>query len=274
MVTTKKIGKLKIALFSFDVIWEHPSENLVIFETIISDFYKCLSSSELPDILIFPEMFSSGFSLRVHSAEGMNGLSYGWCKNIAIKYNTAVVTSIAIKENDMLFNRCFFIRPDVISGEDVYYDKRHLFRMAGEDENFTAGCRKVITTYKGWNICLNVCYDLRFPVWSRNVNREYDLLINVANWPKRRENVLNPLLRARAIENQAYVAFCNRAGFDPNAEYVGESEVFDFNGNSIRSTYNINGVNVSVSVLSSSELYKYRNKFPVWMDEDSFTVVK
>ena len=273
MVTTKKIGKLKIALFSFDVIWEHPSENLVIFETIISDFYKCLSSSELPDILIFPEMFSSGFSLRVHSAEGMNGLSYGWCKHIAMKYNTAVVTSISIRENDKLFNRCFFIRPDVIGGNDVYYDKRHLFRMAGENENFTAGDRKVITTYRGWNICMNVCYDLRFPVWSRNVNREYDLLINVANWPNKRENVLEPLLRARAVENQAYVAFCNRAGSDPSAEYSGESEVFDFNGSSISSTYNINGVNVSVSVLNSAQLYKYRNKFPVWRDEDSFTII-
>jgi len=270
----EKIGNLKIALFSFDVLWERPSENIKIFEIIISDFYKKLSSSEFPDVLIFPEMFSSGFSLRVHSAEGMNGLSYAWCKNIAIEYNTAVVTSILIKENNKLFNRCFFISPDVISGRDLYYDKRHLFRMAGEDENFTAGNKKVIANYRGWNICLSVCYDLRFPVWSRNVNQEYDLLINVANWPSKRENVLDPLLRARAIENQSYVALCNRSGRDPNAEYLGKSLVFDFNGNSIISRYNIDGITVGVSVLNCSELYKYRNEFPVWKDEDSFTIVK
>ncbi len=195
---------LRISMIQSHIIWEDREENLGYYGELLRRV------SGRTDLAVLPETFTTGFSMDVEKqADTMDGRTVPTIKEWAKKYKLAVAGSFIAKDNGKFYNRAFFITPE---GEEYYYDKRHLFRMAEEDKHFSAGDKRLIVPYKGWNICLQVCYDLRFPVWSRNVNNEYDLLIYVANWPEARKKAWKALLHARAIENMAYVCGVNRVG--------------------------------------------------------------
>ena len=177
--------------------------------------------------------------------------------------------SFIAKDNGKFYNRAFFITPE---GEEHYYDKRHLFRMAEEDKHFSAGDKRLIVPYKGWNICLQVCYDLRFPVWSRNVNNEYDLLIYVANWPEARKKAWKALLHARAIENMAYVCGVNRVGVDGKGFlFRGDSMIYNAKGKKLADAGKREEI-TRTCTLKKSELDEFRAKFPAWKDADGFGI--
>lgn len=256
---------LRISMIQSHIIWEDRDENLGYYGELLRRV------SGKTDIAVFPETFTTGFSMEVERlADTMEGFTISAIKGWASKYNLAVAGSFIAKENEKYFNRAFFITPE---GEEYYYDKRHLFRMAGEDEHFTAGDKRTIITYKGWNICLQVCYDLRFPLWSRNVNNEYDLLIYVANWPEPRKKVWKALLPARAIENMAYVCGVNRVGIDGKGfTYRGDSMIFSPKGKKLADAGKREEI-TRTCTLSKSELEELRAKFPVWKDADAFSIL-
>lgn len=212
-----------VSLIQAPLVWENPSENRLYFEQ------KIKAISQHTDLIVLPEMFTSGFTMNPqHVAETMQGDTISWLIELAKAKNAAITGSLVIQEKEHFFNRMAFVFP---SGKAEYYDKRHLFTLAGEEKVYQPGKEKKIIEYKNWKICLQVCYDLRFPVFARNTE-DYDLLIYVANWPKVRTNAWNILLKARAVENLAYVVGVNRIGFDDNQhEYVGHSQVIDELGN-------------------------------------------
>lgn len=265
-----------ITLCSTDVIWENKGENFKQLDSLLSSLdYKS-------DVIVFPEMFSTGFTMNTSLAEDMNGESIIWLKQTAEKYGTALVASVPFKEmgkegEQSIYNRAFFVFPN---GEYVYYDKRHLFRMGLENRFYLPGNERTIVEYLGVRFAINICYDLRFPVWSRNVENEYDVLINVANFPISRLQVIDPLVRARAIENMAYVAFVNRAGKDPECEYAPCSLFVDYKGNKTgeeRWLHNPfssekNGIQIIKGEIDLEPLKKFREKFPAWNDADHFTI--
>ena len=202
-------------------------------------------------------------------ADTMDGATIPTIKGWAKKYKLAVAGSFIAKEDGKFFNRAFFVTPE---GETYLYDKRHLFRMAGEDRHFTAGDKRTIVRYKDWNICLQVCYDLRFPVWSRNVNNEYDLLIYVANWPEARKKVWKTLLQARAMENMAYVCGVNRVGIDGKGfVYRGDSMIFSPKGKKLADAGKREEV-TRTCTLTRADLEELRGKFPAWKDADMFEI--
>jgi len=217
------------------------------------------------DVILLPEMFSTGFSMDVHSlAETTHGKAFRWMLSKAEQYNAAITGSIIYTENNKFYNRLFWINPD---GKWFSYDKRHLFSMGKEDLYFEKGNQKLIVEYKGWRICPLICYDLRFPVWARN-NHEYDLLIYIANWPAARTHVWNILLRARAIENQCFVAGINRVGMDgENINYIGESCVINSKGNLECGTYDSSEQIINCKI-NLKDLLDFRKKFPVLDDAD------
>nr|WP_199001636.1 amidohydrolase [Flavobacterium sp. ASV13] len=214
---------MKIALIQSDLHWEDASVNRKSFESKINQIDSSVN------LVVLPEMFSTGFTMNASAvAELMDGETVLWLQAIAKQKNFAITGSLIVVENEKYYNRMLFVFP---SGEIQYYNKRHLFSFAGEDKFYTAGNDKVIVEYLGWKICLQICYDLRFPVFARNVEN-YDLLLYVANWPKVRTNAWDSLLKARAIENLSYVVGVNRIGLDANNyEHVGHSQVVDFLGN-------------------------------------------
>ena len=220
------------------------------------------------EIVVLPEMFSTGFTMKSRElAEPVSGITVRILKELAADFQLALCGSFICSERSNYYNRAFFITPE---GEEFYYDKRHLFRMGNEAEYFSAGNNKLIISYRGWNICLLVCYDLRFPVWSRNVNNEYDLLIYVASWPQARRLAWDTLLCARALENMCYVCGVNRIGVDGNKLiYNGGSVVFSAKGEVLASVPDgEEGIEtVSLSLISLQQL---RDKFPVWKDADAF----
>ncbi len=222
------------------------------------------------EIAVLPEMFSTGFSMRSRElAEPLSGTTVRMLKELADEYRLALCGSFICSERGNCYNRAFFITPE---GEAYYYDKHHLFRMGNEAEHFSAGSDKLIVSYRGWNICLLVCYDLRFPVWSRNVGNEYDLLIYVANWPQTRRSVWDTLLCARALENICYVCGVNRVGTDGNKlTYNGGSVVFSAKGEALASVPDGEEGIETVS-LSLTALRQLRDKFPVWKDADAFRI--
>ena len=222
------------------------------------------------EIVVLPEMFSTGFSMRSRElAEPLSGTTVRMLKELADEYRLALCGSFICSERGNCYNRAFFITPE---GEAYYYDKHHLFRMGNEAEHFSAGSDKLIVSYRGWNICLLVCYDLRFPVWSRNVGNEYDLLIYVANWPQARRSAWDTLLCARALENICYVCGVNRVGTDGNKlTYNGGSVVFSARGETL--TFVPDGEEgVETVSLSLTALRQLRDKFPVWKDADAFRI--
>lgn len=260
---------LKLALFPMNICWDNISSNLLE----ISESVKSLD--EDTDILVLPETFSTGFPIgktleEVRTiAETTQEPTLGLLKKISKERNVAICGSYIAADNDAISNRAFFMMPD---GETAFADKRHLFTMAAEDKIFKNGDSRLSVEFKGWNISMIVCYDIRFPVWCRNVDNEYDLLIAVANWPEVRVDAWNKLLPARAIENEAYVCGVDCSGTDNKGfRYDGSSEVYDFKGKPVAQTRD-NSIDFPFiySNLSLDKLRSFREKFPAWKDADRF----
>lgn len=255
---------MKIALIQAELIWENPEANRVYFED------KVNAISDDVNLIVLPEMFTTGFTMnQTKVAESMQGKTVVWMQNLAKAKNAAITGSVVIKDQANYYNRMLFVFP---SGEIKFYDKRHLFTLAGEDEVYTAGDSKLIVDYLGWKICLFVCYDLRFPVFSRNVGTEYDLLLYVASWPKTRIKAWDTLLAARAIENMSYVVAVNRIGLDANGyEYIGHSQVIDMLGDPVVAPFETEGV--YVTTVDRENLIGTRAKLNFLNDQDNFEII-
>jgi predicted amidohydrolase len=251
--------------------WEKVDLNLKHIDKLLQGL------SPSTHLTVLPEMFSTGFSMRVELAETMEGKTVSWLKEAAARYNTCIAGSAIISDKGEVYNRLLFAYPD---GRIDWYDKRHLFRMANEHDYFAAGNSKLIVNCHGWKINLQVCYDLRFPVWSRNTyhfdeNKKlvaaYDAMIYVANWPAVRISAWDVLLQARAIENQSYVIGVNRVGTDGNGiEYNGHSVVIDPKG-MVALQAKEGEETLKRVTLSYKELSDFRRKFPVGLDADTLT---
>lgn len=254
---------LRISMIQAHIIWEDRKENLSYYGELIRRV------KGKTDLVVLPETFTTGFSMEPSRlADSCDGETVATLKEWSSSYNMAIIGSFIAEENGRYFNRAFFVNGDEIT----FYDKHHLFRMAGENNVYTPGEKRVVVNYKGWNICLQVCYDLRFPVWSRNVGNEYDLLVYVANWPEARRKVWKPLLQARAIENMAYVCGVNRVGIDGKGfTYKGDSVVYSPKGKKIADAGKREET-TRTCVLSAKEIESFREKFPAWKDADDFTL--
>lgn len=254
-------SKLNIGLVQFDVSWERPDLNMQHIESLVADHHDF-------DLLLLPEMWSSGFTMTPETAsEPDQGPALEWMVLKAKQWDTAIAGSISVSDGISYFNRFYCAWPD---GHIVHYDKKHLFSYGKEDEHYTPGQTRVQLEIKGWKIRPIICYDLRFPVWCRN-NDNYDLLVVVANWPIPRIHHWDTLLRARAIENQCFVAAVNRIGEDATGlQYNGHSSIYTMNG--------LDGLimddNEAVGRLSldKNELISYRNQFRFLQDKDTFTI--
>jgi predicted amidohydrolase len=254
---------MKVALVQLPLVWEDPKSNRVNIEQKIN----AIESGT--DLIVLPEMFTTGFTMQPERvAETMNGETIQWMQSLAKAKNAAITGSLIIVEEGKYYNRLVFVFP---TGEIQQYDKRHLFTLAGEDGVFTSGTSKVVIEYKGWKICPLICYDLRFPVFSRNTEN-YDLLIYVANWPKTRINAWDTLLQARAIENMSYTIGVNRLGVDDNnLEYVGHSQVVDYLGNLVIEPQTTEGV--FITELDKDSLRETRKKLNFLKDQDLFKLL-
>lgn len=253
---------MKVVLIQTDIIWEDAEQNRKNFEAKINTI-----ASDV-DLIVLPEMFTTGFSMHPKAiTETMEGNSVSWLKKLAKSKNTAIVGSLIIKENNKFFNRLVFVFPNE---EIQYYNKRHLFSLAGEEKVYETGREKLIIEYRGWKICPLICYDLRFPVFSRNVE-DYDLLLYVANWPTARINAWDALLKARAIENMCYTIGVNRIGEDGNNHpYPGHSQLIDFLGNTILEPNEKDSI--LIARLDKNQLIETRKKFGFLNDQDSFEI--
>lgn len=234
---------------------------------------KINSISGKTEIIVLPEMFSTGFSMNpAPFAEGMDGETVQWMKKVAAEKKVILTGSIIAEENGQYFNRLIWMLPN---GQYGTYDKRHRFAFAGEDDKYTAGTKRLIASVKGWKINLLICYDLRFPVWARQAGGdipEYDVLIYVANWPERRVHAWKTLLQARAIENQSYVVGVNRVGDDGNGiHHSGESMVIDPLGETLY--HKKDEEDIFTIALEREKLDTVREKFPFWKDADAFKIV-
>ena len=255
---------LKTAILQVDLAWEDRQKNLRTFSTKIEEI------TEEVDLIVLPEMFSTGFSMNAGAlAEEVNGPTVKWLQETARKKNTAITGSIIIKEEGNFYNRLFFVFPN---GTYKTYDKRHTFTLAKEDQTFTAGKERLIVEYKGWKICPLICYDLRFPVWARNTV-DYDLLIYVANWPETRIHAWDILLQARAIENMSYCIGVNRTGLDGNEyKYNGHTAVYDCLGKNLGQT-DRQGEFIEIVSLPKTPLIETRDKLKFLQDRDSFNLI-
>jgi len=263
-MTIHPVDELAVCLIQTELYWEDVTANLSSLEEKISDIKKPV------DIIVLPEMFNTGFTMDTRFAEPMNLTTTRWLKHMALKTDALVIGSFAVKEKEKYFNRLVCMQPD---GHFVYSDKRHLFRMGEEHQNYTPGSTPIQINWKGWKVFPLICYDLRFPVWSRNLASDpYDLLIYVANWPLRRAHAWNTLLKARAIENQSYVIGVNRIGDDGNGvAYQGDSVGLDFLGEPLISLGNKE--TEKTVHFSKPELQKYRQSFPAYLDADEFNLI-
>jgi omega-amidase len=254
---------MKISIIQSDIIWENRFSNFENLEKLISPLFNKI------DIIVLPEMFNTGFSMNPEKlSEPPQGETFEWMKDLAQKGNFGLCGSYMVKENMSFFNRWLFVTP---GKESWKYDKRHLFSMGGEDKMFSSGRNRLILSFRGVRISAGICYDLRFPVWSRNRN-DYDLLIYSANWPEARKEVWNILLKARAIENQCYVAGANRIGTDGKGiKYCGESIIIDPGGKIITTSHKNKEESISGEI-SMAELSDFRKKFPVFKDADDFLI--
>jgi omega-amidase len=257
------MDNLKITTFQGYLFWENIDKNLQNIATRLS------AIREKTNLIILPEMFSTGFSMNAEKlAETMGGKTMKWMHKIAKEYDCVLTGSIIIKENENYYNRLIWMRPD---GSYECYDKRHLFAMGKENLTYTPGNKRLIVELKGWKICPMICYDLRFPVWLRNVDCEYDLLIVTANWPERRIAHWRSLLNARAIENQAYVIGVNRVGHDGNEIYhSGDSTCIDPNGNIVY--YKRDEEDLYTFTIIADEVIKTRRALPFLRDADHFKI--
>ena len=250
---------MKIVLLQTDIAWANLEANVKNADAEIDKY-------EGVDLYVLPEMFSTGFCTEPQGiAESADSKTLRWMKSKAKEKDCALAGSVAIEENGKYCNRFYFVHPD---GKVEWYDKKHLFTYGGEHKRYTAGKEKLIVSFKGWRIRLFVCYDLRFPVWSRNHN-EYDVAIYVASWPTPRVDAWKTLLRARAIENQCYVLGVNRVGNDPYCNYTGGTAAIDPYGNTLAAC--TDGMAMSVETeIDMDGLNSFREKFPVLNDADEF----
>ncbi len=263
--------KLNIALCQNDIVWEDAESTISGLDAPVRAFL----SRRDTDVIVFPETYSVGFSMNPAVSERPDGLSAQWLREISKAYGVAVIASVPTLDRDDngmegRFNRCFFICPD---GTEYHYDKHHLFNPSGEGAAYVPGERRQCVSYLGWNLELNVCYDLRFPVWSRNIGNRYDLLVNIANWPVSRIRAASTLIKARAIENSAYALFCNRIGSDPLCEYNGCSTVVNWFGERICTGMTVAGVRFYSATLKAADIRHYRERFAAWKDADEFTLL-
>jgi omega-amidase len=287
---------LSVTIIQTSLYWENPTANLANLEE------KIAKISTQSDLIILPEMFTTGFTMNVKAvAEPMNFTTFKWMRQQAKQTKAVITGSYIVKEGENYYNRLLWMRPD---GTFEKYDKRHLFRMGGEHHHFAGGSERLIVELKGWKICPLICYDLRFPVWSRNFQQEeggkeevkmgkeigdnpiphtydlipttpnlnYDILIYVANWPAVRSQVWDTLLQARALENQSYCIGVNRVGEDGmGLNYTGNSAVIDFKGNPL--FYQKDSEVINNQILSKQELDDFRTKFPAYLDADEFEII-
>lgn len=253
---------MKITLIQTTLAWENPIENRQRFNQLINTVNET-------DLIVLPEMFSTGFTMNAAAiAESMDGETVTWMKKLSAEKNCAIAGSMVIEEDGKYYNRLLFVEPD---GTIHTYDKRHLFTLAGEDKIYTKGSARTVIEYCSWKICLLVCYDLRFPVFSRNTE-DFDLVLYVANWPEVRLAAWDALLKARAIENMCYVAGVNRIGQDNNGHnYPGHSSVIDYMGHAIGEA---NGEDTVMTVVLRKDLLNdAREKFGFLNDRDNFTLL-
>ena len=250
---------LKITLIQTEPVWEDINDSLALFDEKINDI------SEKTELIILPEMFTTGFSMNASSlAQDINGSSIKWLQKNSRQTNADIVGSIIFKSNGLYLNRLLWAKPD---GRLFTYDKKHLFRFAGEEKVYSEGIENITVELNDWKIRPFICYDLRFPAWTRNIKNQYDIAIFIANWPEKRSMHWKSLLQARAIENQCYVIGVNRVGVDGNGLfYSGDSSIIDplgkiiFHRNDEECTF--------TTVLSYNRLEEYRKTFPAWMDAD------
>lgn len=255
------MSKLTISIIQSSLHWENIDANLNLFSEKLNQINRT-------DLIILPEMFTTGFSMNAEQlAESMDGKTMQWLSTQAANMQAVITGSFIAKENDHYYNRLIWMRPD---GTFETYDKRHLFTLAKEHETYTQGTKKLIVEYKGWKICPLICYDLRFPAWSRNVE-DYDLLFYMANWPKPRNHHWKTLLMARAIENQSYTVGVNCVGKDgKDFEYSGDSSVIDYTGNLL---YQVSDAeDVFTITLDKSKQQAFREKLNFLPDRDSFEI--
>jgi len=256
---------LTVSIIQTNLYWEDKAANLQLLEK------KIFSIKEKTEVVVLPEMFSTGFSMKPEQlAETMDGETVQWMRRIAAQQKIILTGSVIICEQENYFNRLIWMLPN---GQFGHYDKRHRFAFAGEDNHYTAGTKRLIASVKGWRINLLVCYDLRFPVWARQSpaeeGAEYDMLIYVANWPERRIHAWKTLLQARAIENQCYVIGVNRVGSDGNSIYhSGDSMIIDPMGEVLYTKKDEE--DIFTMVLDKSHLQVVREKLPFLKDADRF----
>ena len=257
------MSELKISLIQSNLIWENIDANLFMFKKKIKDI------KEDTDLIILPEMFNTGFSMKAEEFhETMEGKTVSWLKEMAKQINAVITGSIIIKEKNKFYNRMIWMRPDGSFGK---YDKRHLFRLANEHKKYTPGRERKVVSLKDWKINLNICYDLRFPVWARN-DSDYDMIIYIANWPVMRNHHWKTLLKARAIENLSYVIGVNRVGDDGNKVYHSGDSAAIHPGGDILKEVSHDEATFSVS-LSKKDLEDHRNKLPYHLDRDKFKII-
>ena len=261
---------LRVTLIQSDIHWQTIDANLAMFEE------KLWSAKPSSDLIVLPEMFTTGFTMNAKQlAEPMSGKTFRWMKQMADQFRGVVTGSYIVFEKNKYFNRLIWMEP---GGRFSFYDKRHLFRMSGENDHFSSGSSYFTADLKGWKIRPFICYDLRFPVWSRNKadkdddKLDYDLIIFAANWPSSRINAWDTLLKARAIENSAYCLGVNRIGTDGEGIiYSGHSCVYNFKGENLITISE--GELIQTVTLSMNDLKQYRKKFPVHIDADDYNLL-
>ncbi len=256
---------LTFTLIQSELHWEDKAANLQMFTE------KIKSIEGKKEIVILPEMFNTGFSMNPTTlCEEMNDETLSWMKRMAVEQKIILTGSVIIQDEGKYYNRLIWMQPN---GEYGFYDKRHLFSLSGEDKEFSQGDKKFVAQVKGWKICTQICYDLRFPVWSRqSKGAEYDVLLYVANWPERRIHAWKTLLQARAIENQCFVVAVNRVGKDGNGiDYNGESCVINPMGEVLYGKSNEEDI-FSIT-LDKNEIVEARSRFPFLKDGDDFIIV-
>jgi len=262
------MSTLNVTLIQTDLVWHDPEANRRRLQE------RCGDLAGQTDLIVLPEMFTTGFTIEAETvAEPANGPTVAWMREQAAKLGAVITGSIATRERDGYYNRLVWMRPD---GTHETYDKRHLFRMAHEQDHYSAGTRRLVVELKGWKILPLVCYDLRFPVWSRNTtgaDAGYDVLLYVANWPERRRHPWQTLLKARAIENLSYCIGVNRVGKDgTGVDYTGDSAAIDYLGQPM--TPPSEQEFVTTVTLDKAALDGFRAKFPAHLDADEFQLIE
>lgn len=253
---------MKVLLIQTDIRWNNPAANRDQLE-------QKIFAADATDLIVLPEMFSTGFCTQPRGIAEADLGTLTWMQQVAHTKQAALAGSIATEENGHYYNRFYFVFPD---GHYTYYDKHHLFTYGGEHKEYTAGNERVVVEYNGWRILLQVCYDLRFPVWTRNYDN-YDMILYVASWPTPRVEAWSALLRARAIENLCYVAGVNRVGDDPNCNYCGGSVLLDYIGKPLAEAV-MGQEGILTGELSREALSAFRDKFPALQDADAFTLTQ